>query len=48
MTTTGGGAACVVDRIGTSGVEVTGPTDAVIAALARQNITISRSRITAA
>lgn len=46
MTTTGGGAACVVDRIGTYGVDVVGPTDALVAALAQNNITISKSRIT--
>jgi acyl-CoA synthetase (NDP forming) len=46
MTTTGGGAACVVDRIGTYGVEVVAPTDEVIAALAKKGITIGRSRIT--
>jgi acyl-CoA synthetase (NDP forming) len=46
MTTTGGGAACVVDRIGTYGVDVVGPTDALVAALAQKNIIISKSRIT--
>jgi acyl-CoA synthetase (NDP forming) len=46
MTTTGGGAACVVDRIGTYGVDVVGPTDALVAKLAQQNITINKSRIT--
>jgi acyl-CoA synthetase (NDP forming) len=46
MTTTGGGAACVVDRIGTFGVDVVGPTDAVVNALAQKNITINPSRIT--
>lgn len=46
MTTTGGGAACVVDRIGTYGVDVVGPTDAVVAALAQKNIAIGKSRIT--
>jgi len=46
MTTTGGGAACVVDRIGTYGVDVVGPTDAVVDALAQKNIGISKSRIT--
>lgn len=46
MTTTGGGAACVVDRIGTYGVDVVGPTDALVAALAQKNITINKSRIT--
>lgn len=46
MTTTGGGAACVVDRIGTYGVDVVGPTDALVQTLAQKNITISKSRIT--
>ncbi len=46
MTTTGGGAACVVDRIGTYGVDVVGPTDALVAALAQKNISINKSRIT--
>ncbi len=46
MTTTGGGAACVVDRIGTYGVDVVGPSHAVVDALAKKNITISKSRIT--
>jgi acetate---CoA ligase (ADP-forming) len=46
MTTTGGGAACVVDRIGTYGVDVVGPTDALVAALAQKNISIGKSRIT--
>ena len=46
MTTTGGGAACVVDRIGTYGVDVVGPTDALVNALAQKNITINKSRIT--
>ncbi len=46
MTTTGGGAACVVDRIGTYGVDVVGPTDALVAALAQKKITISKARIT--
>ncbi len=46
MTTTGGGAACVVDRIGTYGVDVVGPTEALINALAHNNIIISKSRIT--
>ena len=46
MTTTGGGAACVVDRIGTYGVDVVGPTDALVSALAAKNISINKSRIT--
>jgi acetate---CoA ligase (ADP-forming) len=46
MTTTGGGAAAVVDRLGTLGVEVVGPTDAVVNKLAEQKITISKARLT--
>jgi acyl-CoA synthetase (NDP forming) len=46
MTTTGGGAASVVDRLGTYGLEVVPPTDAVVANLARGNIGISKARIT--
>jgi acetate---CoA ligase (ADP-forming) len=46
MTTTGGGAASVVDRLGTYGVEVVAPTDEVIAKLAEQNITIGKARLT--
>ncbi len=46
MTTTGGGAACVVDRIGTFGIDVVGPTDTLVETLAKKNITISKSRIT--
>ena len=46
MTTTGGGAALVVDRLGTLGVDVVAPTDKLIASLARRNISISRSRLT--
>ncbi len=46
MTTTGGGAACVVDRIGTFGVDVVGPTDALVQSLAQKNIVINKSRIT--
>lgn len=46
MTTTGGGAASVVDRLGTLAVDVVGPTDQVIANLARQNIRISKARLT--
>ena len=43
MTTTGGGAAAVVDRLGTYGVEVVGPTDEVVAKLAAQNISIGKA-----
>ncbi len=46
MTTTGGGAASVVDRIGTYGIDIVAPADAVIAQLAQQGIRIGRSRIT--
>src|SRR5215210_7031225 len=46
MTTTGGGAASVVDRLGTLGVEVVGPTDEVVARLAEKKITISKARLT--
>jgi acyl-CoA synthetase (NDP forming) len=45
MTTTGGGAASVVDRLGTLGVEVVGPTDQVVSALAEKNIRIGRARL---
>jgi acyl-CoA synthetase (NDP forming) len=46
LTTTGGGAATVVDRLGTLGVEVVPPTAAVIANLARGKIQISDARLT--
>ena len=46
MTTTGGGAASVVDRLGTLGVEVVGPSEEVVAKLAQQNIRVSRARLT--
>jgi acyl-CoA synthetase (NDP forming) len=46
MTTTGGGAATVVDRLGSFGIEVVPPTDAVIEGLARNNVRIGRSRVT--
>jgi acetate---CoA ligase (ADP-forming) len=46
MTTTGGGAASVVDRLGTLGVEVVGPTQQVISALAEKNIRIAPTRLT--
>ena len=45
MTTTGGGAASVADRLGTLGVEVVGPTDKLIADLAAQNVQISNARL---
>jgi acetate---CoA ligase (ADP-forming) len=47
MTTTGGGAALVVDRLGTYGVDVVPPTAKVIANLANNyQITISPARLT--
>jgi acyl-CoA synthetase (NDP forming) len=46
MTTTGGGAASVVDRLGTLGVEVVGPTDEVVSRLADKQIKISKARLT--
>jgi len=46
MTTTGGGAATVVDRLGLAGVEIVPPTDAVVETLARQKIAINRARLT--
>ena len=46
MTTTGGGAATVVDRLGVFGVDVVAPTDSVVNNLARKNITIPRTRLT--
>ncbi|MBI2292703.1 MAG: acetate--CoA ligase family protein, partial [Betaproteobacteria bacterium] len=46
MTTTGGGAALVVDRLGVFGVDVVPPTDTVVNNLARKNISIPRTRLT--
>ena len=46
MTTTGGGAASVADRLGTYGVDVVAPTAEVIAKLAAQNVTIGLARLT--
>jgi acyl-CoA synthetase (NDP forming) len=46
MTTTGGGAATVVDRLGSLGVEVVPPTDGIVERLARQKIGITRARLT--
>ena len=46
MTTTGGGAALVVDRLGVLGVEVVPPAEAVIAGLVQKGIRISRARLT--
>jgi acyl-CoA synthetase (NDP forming) len=46
MTTTGGGAATVVDRLGTLGVEVVPPTEEIVARLARDKVGITRARLT--
>jgi len=46
LTTTGGGAAMVVDRLGSLGVEVVPPSDEVVAHLARQKVGITRARLT--
>jgi len=46
MTTTGGGAALVVDRLGTLGVDVVAPTDDLVAGLAEKGIRITRARLT--
>ena len=46
MTTTGGGAACVVDRLGMFGLDVVAPTGRIIANLAQKNIRISKARLT--
>jgi acyl-CoA synthetase (NDP forming) len=46
MTTTGGGGALVVDRLGVLGVEVVPPTKTVVARLAEKGIRISRARLT--
>ncbi len=46
MTTTGGGAATVVDRLGTLGVEVVPPTERIIANLAQKKIRIGKARLT--
>ncbi len=46
LTTTGGGAATVIDRLGTLGVEVVGPTDEIVANLAQKKIVINRARLT--
>ena len=45
MTTTGGGAAAVADRLGTAGVEVVAPSQQVIADLAAKNIAVNPGRI---
>lgn len=46
MTTTGGGAAAVVDRLGTFGVDVVAPSDKVVDNLAAKKIIIPRTRLT--
>jgi acyl-CoA synthetase (NDP forming) len=47
MSTTGGGAATVADRLGTLGIDVVGPTQRVIDNLKKNhNITISSARVT--
>ena len=46
MTTTGGGAATVVDRLGTLGVEVVPPTDEIVSRLVQKKIGITRARLT--
>ena len=45
MTTTGGGAAAVADRLGAASVEVVAPSKQVIADLAARNITVNPGRI---
>ncbi len=45
LTTTGGGAATVVDRLGVHGVEVVAPTGRNIANLAQKKVTISPARL---
>ena len=46
MSTTGGGAATVADRLGTLGIDVVGPTQSVIDNLAKKKIIISNARVT--
>ena len=46
MTTTGGGASMVADRLGTLGVDIVPPSDKVIANLAQKGIKIPRGRLT--
>lgn len=46
MTTTGGGAASVADRLGMFGLDVVAPTDRIVANLAQKNIRISTARLT--
>jgi acyl-CoA synthetase (NDP forming) len=45
LTTTGGGAATVVDRLGVLGVEVVPPTEEIVAELARRDIHIRQARM---
>lgn len=45
MTTTGGGAAAVADRLGAAGVEVVAPSKEVLADLAARTITVNPGRI---
>jgi acyl-CoA synthetase (NDP forming) len=46
MTTTGGGAATVADRLGTLGIDIVPPTEAVVENLAKKDISIPRGRLT--
>lgn len=46
MTTTGGGAATVADRLGTLGVELVAPSDQVVDSLATKGIAIPRGKLT--
>ena len=46
LTTTGGGAATVIDRLGTEEIEVVPPTEAIVARLAQKKIGITRARLT--
>jgi acyl-CoA synthetase (NDP forming) len=46
LTTTGGGAAMVVDNLGRLGMEVVPPTDAIISSLAAKNIRIRKAALT--
>jgi acyl-CoA synthetase (NDP forming) len=46
MSTTGGGAALVVDRLGTVGVDVVPPSDRVVENLAAKGISITKARLT--
>jgi acyl-CoA synthetase (NDP forming) len=46
LTTTGGGAAMVVDNLGRLGLDVVAPTDAIVERLAAQNIRIRKAALT--